>query len=154
MKGVAQPPEFHPEGDVFVHTCMLMERLKNPSPVLAFGALLHDVGKPKTYSKKTGRITFYNHAHIGAEMSRDILKRLRFSNREIEDILALESRPIPKSKKQVEKLIKDKEREMKEAAGQLEFELASILRDEIILLKSGGKKSVKKEIEYVRSRRK
>jgi len=69
----------------------------------------------------------------------------------IEDILALESKPIPKSKKQVEKLIKEKEREMKEAAGELDFELAAILRDEIALLKSRGK--AKKEIDYIRSRR-
>lgn len=72
----------------------------------------------------------------------------------IEDILALESKPIPKSKKQVERLIKEKEREMREAAQGLEFELATILRDEIALLRSGGKKSVKKEIEYIRERRK
>lgn len=71
----------------------------------------------------------------------------------IEDILALESKPIPKSKKKVEALIKDKEREMKEAASQLDFELAAILRDEIAILRSGGKKSVRKEVEYIRSRR-
>ena len=70
----------------------------------------------------------------------------------IEDILELETRPIPKSKKQVETLIKEKEREMREAASGLDFELAAILRDEIVLLKSGGK--AKKEIEYIRSRRK
>lgn len=69
----------------------------------------------------------------------------------IEDILALESKPIPRSKKVVERLIKNKEKEMKEAAMHLEFELATILRDEITLLKSGGK--AKKEIEYTRSRR-
>ena len=69
----------------------------------------------------------------------------------VEDILALESRPIPKSKKQAEKLIKEKEREMREAASQLDFELAAILRDEIALIKSGGK--AKKEIDYIRSRR-
>jgi len=72
----------------------------------------------------------------------------------IEYILNLESMPIPKSKKQTERMIKDKERDMKEAASQLDFELAAILRDEIALLKSGGKKSVKKEIEYIRERRK
>ncbi len=69
----------------------------------------------------------------------------------IEDILALESRPIPKSRKQVEKLIKEKEREMREAASQLDFELAAILRDEITIIRSGGK--AKKEIDYIRSRR-
>jgi len=70
----------------------------------------------------------------------------------IEDILALESMPIPKSKKQVERLIKNKEAEMKKAAMSLEFELAAILRDEVTLLKSGGK--ARKEIDYIRSRRK
>ena len=70
----------------------------------------------------------------------------------VEDILELESRPIPKSKREVERLIKDKEREMKLAAGGLQFELAAILRDEVTILKSGGK--ARKEVEYVRSRRK
>jgi len=88
MKGVAQPPEFHPEGDVFVHTALLMKQLKNADAVLAFGALLHDVGKPKTFSDDGKRIRFNNHAHLGAEMSRDILTRLRFSNKEIEGIVS------------------------------------------------------------------
>ena len=86
MKGVEQPPEFHPEGDVFNHTKMLMEKLKNPSAVLAFAALLHDVGKPPTFQFREGRIRFYEHSRVGAEMSRAILKRLRFSNDEIEAI--------------------------------------------------------------------
>ena len=88
MKGVEQPPEFHPEGDVFIHTQMLMERLENPSPILAFAALLHDVGKPPTFQIREGRIRFYEHARIGADMTRQILKRLRFSNDEIEAIYA------------------------------------------------------------------
>ncbi len=89
MKGVAQPPEFHPEGDVFVHTRMLLDQLKdNASPVLALGALLHDVGKPNTFSDDGKRIRFNNHAHVGAEMSKEILKRLRFSNREIDSIVS------------------------------------------------------------------
>ena len=88
MKGVEQPPEFHPEGDVFIHTKLLLDQLKEPSAVLALGALLHDVGKPVTFSEEGGRIRFYNHAHIGAEMSRTILSRLRFSNREIDDIVS------------------------------------------------------------------
>src|SRR5690349_6392745 len=49
MKGVAQPPEFHPEGDVWVHTLLLLDRLAQASPTLALGALLHDVGKPPTF---------------------------------------------------------------------------------------------------------
>ncbi len=86
MKGVEQPPEFHPEGDVFIHTRMLLERLKEPSVVLAFAALLHDVGKPRTFQIREGRIRFYEHSRVGAEMSREILKRLRFSNDEIEAV--------------------------------------------------------------------
>ena len=88
MKGVRQPPEFHPEGDVFTHTRLLMGQLKEPPPALAFGALLHDVGKPKTYSDEGKRIHFYHHARIGAEMAREILKRLRFSNQETEDVVS------------------------------------------------------------------
>jgi poly(A) polymerase len=86
MKGVQQPPEFHPEGDVYIHTRMLLDRMENPSVALAFGALLHDVGKPVTFSDEGGKIHFYNHARIGAELSRQILIRFRFSNREITDI--------------------------------------------------------------------
>ncbi|MBI3999793.1 MAG: CCA tRNA nucleotidyltransferase [Candidatus Omnitrophica bacterium] len=88
MKGVGQPPEFHPEGDVFIHTKMLMDQLENPSVVLAFGALLHDVGKPATFSDEGSRIHFYNHPAVGVEISRKLLMRLRFSNREIEGILS------------------------------------------------------------------
>ena len=79
MKGVAQPKEFHPEGDVFVHTKLLLEKLDHPSLVLAFAALLHDVGKPLTYEVKD-RIRFNGHAEVGAELGEKILTRLRFPN--------------------------------------------------------------------------
>lgn len=88
MKGVRQPPEFHPEGDVFTHTKLLMERLEKPSVELAFGALLHDVGKPPAYSEEGGKIHFQNHAPLGAEIARKILKRLRFPNRTIDRVAA------------------------------------------------------------------
>ena len=88
MKGVDQPPEFHPEGDVFIHTRMLLEKLENPSAILALGALFHDVGKPPTFAIRDGRIKFYEHAPIGAEMTRRIMRRLRFSNEEIEAVSA------------------------------------------------------------------
>ncbi len=88
MKGVEQPPEFHPEGDVFIHTKMLMDQLRNPSVTLAFGALLHDVGKPPTFSDEGNRIHFYNHPNVGAQIARQMLTRLRFSNQEIEDIVS------------------------------------------------------------------
>jgi poly(A) polymerase len=79
MKGVEQPPEFHPEGDVFVHTLMLLEQLKGVSPTLAFGALLHDVGKPVT-ATVSDRIRFNNHDKAGAEIAEAICSRLRMSN--------------------------------------------------------------------------
>jgi poly(A) polymerase len=86
MKNVPQPKEFHPEGDVFVHTMLLLDRLKDPSPVLALSALLHDVGKPPTLSFRDGRPHFYEHAPVGARMAEEILRRLRFSNHEIESV--------------------------------------------------------------------
>ena len=87
MRGVEQQPEWHPEGDVFIHTRLLLEKMSEPDRVLVFSALLHDVAKPVTFQRREdGKITFYEHAHIGAEMARAILKRLRFSNQEIDDV--------------------------------------------------------------------
>jgi len=79
MKGVQQPRAFHPEGDVFVHTKLLLKQLKNPSPLLAFACLLHDVGKPATY-RRADRIRFNGHDRVGARISEKILLRLRFPN--------------------------------------------------------------------------
>jgi len=90
MKGVEQPPEFHPEGDVFVHTLLLLERLPHPcTPTLAWGALLHDVGKPPTFRRAPDRIRFDNHVDVGVKMAEAICRRLRFSNDDTEQILAL-----------------------------------------------------------------
>jgi poly(A) polymerase len=90
MKGVEQPPQYHPEGDVFVHTLLLLEQLPNPcTPTLAWGALLHDVGKPPTFRVAPDRIRFDNHVDVGVKMAEAILRRLRFSNTETEQILAL-----------------------------------------------------------------
>ena len=93
MKGVEQPPQFHPEGDVWIHTRLMLEGLpKDASPTLAWGVLLHDVGKPPTYQSvaETGdRIRFNNHVEVGARMAEAICKRLRFSNEDTEQILAL-----------------------------------------------------------------
>ena len=89
MKGVAQPPEFHPEGDVFVHTLLLLDHLPQPCPMtLAWGALLHDVGKPATF-RVADRIRFDGHVDVGVKMAEEICSRLRFSNDETEQILAL-----------------------------------------------------------------
>lgn len=76
MVGVQQPPEFHPEGDVFVHTCLVLDHLTLRHPALGWGALLHDVGKPPTFSI-ADRIRFDRHVPVGAEMSEKILERLR-----------------------------------------------------------------------------
>lgn len=90
MKGVEQPPEFHPEGDVFVHTLLMLERLPQPCPIsLAWGALLHDVGKPPTFRRAPDRIRFDEHAPIGTKMAEAICRRLRFSHEEAKQILAL-----------------------------------------------------------------
>jgi poly(A) polymerase len=90
MKGVAQPPEFHPEGDVFVHTLLLLDHLPQPCPLtLAWGALLHDVGKPATFRVAPDRIRFDGHVEVGVKMAEDVCERLRFSNGETAQILAL-----------------------------------------------------------------
>src|SRR6185312_15182839 len=90
MKGVEQPPEFHPEGDVFIHTLLLLEKLPHPcTPTLAWGALLHDVGKPPTFRVAPDRIRFDGHVEVGVKMAQEICRRLRFSNDDTEQILAL-----------------------------------------------------------------
>jgi len=90
MKGVEQPAEFHPEGDVFVHTLLLLENLPWPCPLtLAWGALLHDVGKPPTFRMAPDRIRFDGHVEVGVKMAEEICRGLRFSNDETEQILAL-----------------------------------------------------------------
>ncbi len=90
MKGVEQPPQFHPEGDVFVHTLLLLDKLPHPCPVtLAWGALLHDVGKPATFRIAPDRIRFDGHVDVGVKIAEDICRRLRFSNDDTEQILAL-----------------------------------------------------------------
>jgi poly(A) polymerase len=90
MKGVEQPPEFHPEGDVFIHTLLLLENLPHPcTPTLAWGALLHDVGKPPTFRVAPDRIRFDGHVDVGVKMAEEICRRLRFSNEDTEQILAL-----------------------------------------------------------------
>ena len=90
MKGVEQPAEFHPEGDVFVHTLLLLENLPHPCPpTLAWGALLHDVGKPATFRVAPDRIRFDNHVDVGVKIAEEICERLRFSNHDAAQVLAL-----------------------------------------------------------------
>jgi poly(A) polymerase len=111
MRGVPQPPEFHPEGDVWTHTMLLLEKLepnatsslpsreasrttRSVSPTLAWGALLHDIGKPATYQPPNpaipgDRIRFNGHVEVGVRIAEVILARLRFSNEDNAQILAL-----------------------------------------------------------------
>ncbi len=90
MKGVAQPPQYHPEGDVWVHTLLLLDGLQAGCPMaLAWGALLHDVGKPPTFRVAPDRIRFDGHVEAGVRIAEEICRRLRFPNHETEQILSL-----------------------------------------------------------------
>lgn len=90
MKGVEQPPEYHPEGDVFMHTLLLLDYLPQPcSPTLAWGALLHDVGKPATFRVAPDRIRFDGHVDVGVKIAEAVCDRLRFSKHDTAQILAL-----------------------------------------------------------------
>jgi putative nucleotidyltransferase with HDIG domain len=90
MKGVEQPPQFHPEGDVWTHTLLLLEQLApGCAATLAWGALLHDVGKPPTFRRAPDRIRFDGHVEVGVAMGEEICRRFRFSNEETRQILAL-----------------------------------------------------------------
>ena len=87
LKGVEQPAEYHPEGDVFTHTRMMLDALPaEPDVVLAFAVLLHDVGKPRTFVRAPDRIRFNDHDVVGQALAEQILRRLRFSNDQIEQI--------------------------------------------------------------------
>lgn len=79
MQGVEQSPDFHPEGDVFIHTMLLLDKLVTPTETLALGALLHDVAKPLCQDRKGERITFYGHCEKGEALAVEICQRLRRS---------------------------------------------------------------------------
>jgi poly(A) polymerase len=91
MKGCKQPEQFHPEGDVFEHTRLMLQFLReNVSVPLVFSVLFHDVAKPRTATvDETGRIRFSGHDRLGAEMTEEIMRRLRFSGAEIEDTVEM-----------------------------------------------------------------
>lgn len=92
MHGVDQPPDFHPEGDVWIHTCLILEKLpRRVSFELGLGALLHDVGKPPTFRRAADRIRFDGHVELGAEMAEAICGRLRMSRASTERVVALVS---------------------------------------------------------------
>ncbi len=88
MAGVPQPPEYHPEGDVWEHTLLLLRHLRHPSQTLAWAALLHDVGKPPTLEEIDGRLRFYGHDDQGAQLAAAILERLRAPRRLSDDVAA------------------------------------------------------------------
>lgn len=88
MKGVRQPENFHPEGDVFVHTLLCLSKMNNPTWTLAMGVLLHDIGKTVTF-EETDRIRFNLHEKVGADMTKKICNRLKTSNDEKERIVWL-----------------------------------------------------------------
>jgi poly(A) polymerase len=80
LKGTPQSPDYHPEGDVFAHTLLLLSHLAPcSSETLAYGCLLHDIAKPVCFRQETDRITFYGHTEVGAAMAEEILKRLKRS---------------------------------------------------------------------------
>jgi poly(A) polymerase len=85
LRGCEQPPDFHPEGDVFVHTRLMLALLpKDASVLLVLATLFHDLGKPPTMERdQTGRIRFSGHESVSAQMTEKIMRRLRFSNEEI-----------------------------------------------------------------------
>jgi len=90
MRGCEQPPEFHPEGDVWIHTLLALDGLPaRPSFELALGMLLHDVGKPPTFVRAADRIRFDGHVELGAQMAEAICGRLRMSRASTERVMAL-----------------------------------------------------------------
>jgi len=94
MRGVEQPPRFHPEGDVWEHTMLMLDTLSvetapHTSPALAWGALLHDVGKPLSRAEDENGVHFYGHTKLGEHIAEDIAGRLRFSRVQREQVISL-----------------------------------------------------------------
>ena len=90
--GCEQPPQWHPEGDVYTHTRIMLEMLKGEiTPELSLAVLLHDIAKPATYTfdQADQRIRFNGHDRVGAEMAEVILRRLRYSNKTTEDVTVM-----------------------------------------------------------------
>jgi tRNA nucleotidyltransferase/poly(A) polymerase len=93
--GCEQPPEFHPEGDVYVHTCIMLEMLAPSAPLdLCLAVLLHDIAKPpsRTVDTDTGRIRFNGHDALGATMADEILHRLKYPNGTIAAVVPMVAR--------------------------------------------------------------
>ena len=95
LVGCEQPPQWHPEGDVFTHTKIALDLLPDDAPLeLCLGVLLHDIGKPPTYTwdEEDQRIRFSGHDAVGAEMAEEILQRLRYSNDTIANVKEMVAR--------------------------------------------------------------
>jgi len=94
LRGCEQPPDFHPEGDVFVHTRLMLGMLPADAPEsLVLATLLHDIAKPATATRDPdGRIRFNGHDRRGAEMAADMLRRLRYPNRVIDEVVEMVAR--------------------------------------------------------------
>ncbi len=93
--GCEQPPEWHPEGDVYTHTCIMLEMLEPGAPLeLCLAVLLHDIAKPpcRTFDEEAGRIRFNGHDAMGAEMAETILRRLKYSNGTIAAVVPMVAR--------------------------------------------------------------
>jgi poly(A) polymerase len=88
LRQQAQPPEFHPEGDVFAHTVLMLNQMQERSPQLAMALLLHDVGKPDTARQAPDRIRFDGHAEVGARIAQTIMERLKFSSLDLDTVTA------------------------------------------------------------------
>ena len=89
LKGVEQSPQHHPEGDVWTHTLIMLDKLQNPKVTLALGTLLHDIGKPATFERSPERIRFNGHVEVGMKMAEAICRRLRYPCEVTEQVLAL-----------------------------------------------------------------
>jgi poly(A) polymerase len=90
MEACQQPPQFHPEGDCRIHTLLTLEKMNQPPPELAWAALLHDIGKPDTFSQLPGdRIRFNGHESVGAEISENILRRFKAPAKFIQSVSTL-----------------------------------------------------------------
>lgn len=88
LKKQDQPPQFHPEGDVFTHTALMLDAMEERSESLVYAILMHDIGKPATAFHDGTRWRFHGHAEKGATMAQTILRRLRLPLRVIEDVTA------------------------------------------------------------------
>jgi poly(A) polymerase len=90
MRGCSQPPQFHPEGDVWEHTLAMLDMMPpSPDPRLAWGVVMHDVGKPPMRTEDAGGVHFNGHAREGERIAEEIMTRLRFARAEIDTVTAL-----------------------------------------------------------------